>query len=37
MPTERRIEFVLVKAIMTCLAMLVIHVCGMFIRLRPAR
>ena len=37
MVIEQRIGVVLVKSIMTCLAMLAIHVCGMFIRLRPAR
>lgn len=37
MVSERQVRFMLIKPIMTGLAMLVIHVCGMFVRFRPAR
>lgn len=37
MGTRLRIGFSLVKSIMTCLAIIVLSVCGVFIRLRPAR
>ncbi len=37
MAAQLRVGLLLSKSLMTCLAIIVISACGMFIRFRPAR